>query len=53
MILNEKFMNYKILDLANLYNLGIKFDFMRDYIKSYEFICVESFAGAGYTITHL
>jgi len=34
---NEKVINYKILDLAVHYNFDIKFDFIRDHTKSYEF----------------
>ena len=45
MTLNEKVANYKVLDLAILYNCGIKFDFIRD------FFCVESFVGMGHAIT--
>ena len=30
MILNEKIVNYKILDLVNLHNFGIKFDFTKN-----------------------
>ena len=33
MTLNEKVINYKILDLVILYNFGIKFDFIQDYMK--------------------
>jgi len=33
MTLNEKVVNYKILDLVILYNFGIKFDLIRDYMK--------------------
>jgi hypothetical protein len=33
MTLNEKVINYKILDLAILYNFDIKFNFIRDYMK--------------------
>jgi hypothetical protein len=46
MILNEKLINYKVLDHINLYNFGIKFNFIRDYIKI-------AFLGAGDTITCL
>ena len=51
MTLNEKVFNYKVLDLVILYNFGIKFDFIRDHIKSNEFFCVEPFVGAGHAIT--
>jgi len=34
MILNEKVINYKILDLVNLYN----FDFIQYHIKKYFFL---------------
>ena len=37
MILNEKLINYKVLDLVNLYNFNIRFDLNQDYMKSYEF----------------
>jgi len=33
MTLNEKVINYKVLDLVILYNFDIKFDFIRDHIK--------------------
>jgi len=33
MTLNEKFVNYKVLDLVILYNFGIKLDFIRDHMK--------------------
>jgi hypothetical protein len=33
MTLNEKFINYKILGLVNIYNFDIKFDFMRNHMK--------------------
>jgi hypothetical protein len=33
MILNEKAINYKILDLTILYNFDTKFNFIRDYMK--------------------
>ena len=33
MILNEKVVNYKILDLVILYNFDIKFDIIQDHIK--------------------
>ena len=51
MILNEKLINYKVLDLVNLYNFNIRFDLKQDYMKSYEFFCVEPFVGADCTIT--
>jgi hypothetical protein len=38
MILNEKVINYKILDLVILYNFYIKFDFIRDHIEKLQ-IC--------------
>jgi hypothetical protein len=31
MTLNEKVVNYKDLDLVNLYNFDIKFEFIRDH----------------------
>jgi hypothetical protein len=51
MTLNEKIINYKILDLVKLYNFGIKFVFIRDHMKSYEFFYVKTFAEAGHAIT--
>jgi hypothetical protein len=33
MTLNKKVINYKIVDLVNLYNFGIKFDFIQDHMK--------------------
>jgi hypothetical protein len=46
MTLNKKVINYKVLDLVILYNFDIKFDSIRDYMKSYEFFSVEPFLGA-------
>jgi hypothetical protein len=37
MTLNEKVINYKVLDPIILYNFGIKFDFIRDHMKNYDF----------------
>jgi hypothetical protein len=34
MILNQKVINRKVLDLVILYNFDIKFDFIRDYMKN-------------------
>ena len=51
MALNEKVIDYKVLDLVILYNLDIKFDFIRDHMKSYEFFCMELFIEAGHAIT--
>jgi hypothetical protein len=34
MILHEKVINYKILDLFNLSNFSINFDFIRDHMKN-------------------
>jgi hypothetical protein len=31
--LNEKVINYKVLDFVILYNFDIKFDFIRDHMK--------------------
>jgi hypothetical protein len=53
MTLTENSINYKILNLFNLYNFDIKFDFIRDHIKSYKSICVGPFVGAGHAITRL
>ena len=33
MTLNEKVVNYKVLDLLILYNFGIKFDFIRNHMR--------------------
>ena len=33
MTLNEKVVNYKVLDLVILYNFGIKFDLIQDDMK--------------------
>ena len=33
MILNEKIINYKVLDLVIFYNFDIKFDFIQDHMK--------------------
>ena len=33
MILNEKIINYKVLDLVILYNFDTKFDFIWDHMK--------------------
>jgi len=33
MTLNEKFANYKVLDLVIHYYFGIKHDFIRDHMK--------------------
>ena len=33
MTLDEKVINYKIVDLVKLYNFGIKFVFLRDHMK--------------------
>ena len=39
MISNKNFINYKVLDLVELYNFDIKFVFIRLHLKKYEFIC--------------
>ena len=51
MILNEKVFNYKVLDLVIIYNFGIKFDFIQNYMKKLWTFCVEPFVGAGHAIT--
>ena len=51
MTLNEKFIDYKGLDLVILYNFDIKFDFIQDHMKKLWFFCVKLFEGAGHTIT--
>ena len=40
MISNKNFINYKVLDLVELYNFDINFIFIRLHLKKYEFICV-------------
>jgi len=49
MILNEKVINYKILDLVNLYN----FDFIQYHIKKYIFFNVRLFVGTGDDVTRI
>ena len=51
MTLNEKVINYKVLDLVILYKFDIKFDFIWDYIKKVMIFCVELFVGVGDAIT--
>jgi len=34
MTLNEKIINYKVLNVVIIYNFDIKFDFIREYIKN-------------------
>ena len=34
MTLNEKVINYKVLDFVILYNFDIKFDFIQDHMKN-------------------
>ena len=38
MILNEKIINYKVLDLVIFYNFDIKFDFIQDHMKKLWFV---------------
>jgi hypothetical protein len=65
MTLNEKVINYKFLDLVILYIFYIKFDFIRDHMKIYEFFLggtifrdgsspapKNAFIGTGDAITH-
>ena len=48
MTLNEKVVNYKILDLIKIYNFGTKFVFIRDHMKIVMiFFCVRPFLGVG------
>ena len=42
MISNKNFINYKVLDLVELYNFDINFVFIRLYLKKYEFICASA-----------
>jgi hypothetical protein len=51
MILNKKFINYKVFDLVILYSFDIKFDFIRDHMKKLRFFYVQPFLEAGHTIT--
>ena len=51
MTLNEKFIDYKVLDPVILYNFDIKFDFILDHMKKLYFFCVELFVVAGHAIT--
>ena len=53
MILDEKFIDNKVLDLDILYNFNIKFDFIRAHMKSYEYFYMEPFVGAGHAIIRL
>jgi hypothetical protein len=48
MILNEKIINYKILDLHVLYNFDVKFDLIQDLIKKLWIFCVEPFVDGPY-----
>ena len=50
MTLNEKVINYKILDLVILYNFDIKFDFIWDHMKKLWFFYVELFIRTGHAI---
>ena len=50
MTLNEKIISYKILYLVNIYNFGIKFEFIRNHMKKYELFCV-TFVGEVHAIT--
>ena len=51
MTLNDKFNKYKILDPVNIYNFGIKFDFIRYHLKSMIFFAYDHLEGAGPAIT--
>jgi len=49
MILNEKVINYKVLDLVILYNFDIKLDFIpRSYEKVMIFLCETICRGRSY-----
>ena len=45
--LNEKVINYKVLDLVILYNFDIKFDFIRDHMKRLRFFFVWNYFYVG------
>ena len=51
MTLNEKVINYNILDPVILYNFDIKFDFIRGHMKKLWIFFMEPFVGAGHAIT--
>ena len=51
MTLNEKVINYNILDPVILYNFSIKFDFIRDHMKKLCIFIAKLFVGAGHAIT--
>ena len=42
MILSEKIINYKVLDLVNLYNFDIKFDLIRDHMIGRSNACMQT-----------
>ena len=50
MTLNEKVINYKVLDLVILYNFDIKFDFIRDHMKMFWIFFMRPFVGASHAI---
>jgi len=52
MILSEKIINYKILDLINLYNFDIKFGLIRDHMKKLYIFCMGSSIEAGHATTY-
>jgi len=51
MTINEKLIIYKILDFVKLYNLGVKFVFIRYHMKSCEFFLVRPLVEADHAIT--
>ena len=52
MILNIKVRNYKILDLVELYNFGLKFVFIQDHIRKLWIFFMRPFLGADHAISH-
>ena len=50
MTLNEKVINYKVLDLVILYNFDIKFDFIWDHMKKLWIFFMKPFVGADHAI---
>ena len=47
MTLDEKVINYKIVDLVKLYNFGIKFVFLRDHMKRLLFFLRDTICRVG------
>ena len=47
MILNEKVINYNILELVILYNFDIKFDFIQKHMKKLWFFLYDTICWGG------